>query len=111
MLLDHTSPSEMIIVLANIGIGLLSAVEANIPVMFAVLTMNPDMSLGHWLLVTLTPGVAGSVLSVESAAGVALMGQSKGSYLFFRHLVWSPAIFLSYVASVAMYLWLNADLF
>ena len=29
----------------------------NIPIMFAVLEMNPDMSLGQWLLVTLTAGV------------------------------------------------------
>ena len=45
--------------------------------MFAVLTMTPDMSLGQWLLVTLTAGVGGSLLSIGSAAGVALMGQSK----------------------------------
>jgi Na+/H+ antiporter NhaD/arsenite permease-like protein len=41
---------------------MLSAIVDNIPVMFAVLTMNPDMSLGQWLLVTLTAGVGGSLL-------------------------------------------------
>ena len=39
---------------ANILIGIFSAVVDNIPVMFAVLSMTPDMSLGQWLLVTLT---------------------------------------------------------
>ncbi|MDH5736306.1 MAG: sodium:proton antiporter NhaD, partial [Gammaproteobacteria bacterium] len=65
---------------ANIAVGVLSAIVDNIPVMFAVLTMNPDMSLGQWLLVTLTAGVGGSLLSIGSAAGVALMGQARGQY-------------------------------
>ena len=74
---------------ANIFIGLLSAVVDNIPVMYAVLSMNPDMSLGQWLLVTLTAGVGGSLLSIGSAAGVAVMGQARGVYTFFAHLKWS----------------------
>ena len=57
---------------------MLSSVVENIPVMFAVLTMNPPMDLYQWQLVTLAAGVGGSLLSVGSAAGVALMGQSKG---------------------------------
>ena len=83
----------------------------NIPVMFAVLTMTPDMSLGQWLLVTLTAGVGGSMLSVGSAAGVALMGQSKGYYTFVSHLKWAWAIALGYIASILTHLWLNAALF
>ena len=39
---------------ANILVGILSAIVDNIPVMFAVLTMMPQMDLGQWLLVTLT---------------------------------------------------------
>lgn len=54
---------------ANIIAGLLSAVVDNIPVMFAILTMNPDMDVYQWLLVTMTAGVGGSLLSVGSAAG------------------------------------------
>jgi NhaD family Na+/H+ antiporter len=96
---------------ANISVGVISAVVDNIPVMFAVLKMNPDMSLGHWLLVTLTAGVGGSLLSVGSAAGVALMGQSKGAYTFVGHLVWAPVIAIGYVCSVAAHIWLNAALF
>lgn len=85
---------------ANIIAGVLSAVVDNIPVMFAILTMNPDMDTYQWLLVTMTAGVGGSLLSVGSAAGVALMGQSKGMYTFFSHLKWSWAIALGYAASI-----------
>jgi len=92
---------------ANILVGLLSSVVDNIPVMFAVLTMNPEMSLNQWLLVTLTAGVGGSLLSVGSAAGVALMGQSKGLYTFVSHLKWMPVIALGYMASIATHMWLN----
>ncbi len=96
---------------ANIAVGVLSAIVDNIPVMFAVLTMNPDMSTGQWLLVTLTAGVGGSLLSIGSAAGVALMGQARGQYTFFSHLKWAPVIALGYMASIGMHMWVNADLF
>ncbi len=85
---------------ANIVAGLLSAVVDNIPVMFAILSMSPEMDLYQWLLVTLTAGVGGSLLSVGSAAGVALMGQSQGKYTFFSHLKWSWAVGLGYAASI-----------
>ena len=96
---------------ANIAVGVLSAIVDNIPVMFAVLSMNPDMDLGQWLLVTLTAGVGGSMLSIGSAAGVALMGQSRGQYTFFGHLKWAPAILVGYVASILVHMWVNADTF
>ena len=95
---------------ANVLVGILSAVVDNIPVMFAVLAMNPEMSTGQWLLVTLTAGVGGSLLSIGSAAGVALMGQARGYYTFFNHLKWSPAVALGYAASIWVHLWLNASL-
>jgi len=96
---------------ANIVVGALSAVVDNIPVMFAVLTMMPDMSMGQWLLVTLTAGVGGSLLSIGSAAGVALMGQARGQYTFFGHLKWAPVIALGYAASIATHFWINGTLF
>ncbi len=96
---------------ANIAVGVLSAIVDNIPVMFAVLTMNPDMSTGQWLLVTMTAGVGGSMLSIGSAAGVALMGQARGKYTFFGHLKWTPVIAIGYAASIAVHMWINADYF
>lgn len=96
---------------ANVLVGLLSAILDNIPMMVAVLQMNPEMSIGQWLLVTLTAGVGGSMLSIGSAAGVALMGQARGKYTFTSHLKWSWAIGLGYVASIAAHLWVNARYF
>lgn len=92
---------------ANILVGILSAIVDNIPVMFAVLTMNPEMPHNQWLLVTLTAGVGGSLLSVGSAAGVALMGQARGYYTFFTHLKWTPVIALGYAASIFVHLMIN----
>jgi Na+/H+ antiporter NhaD/arsenite permease-like protein len=96
---------------ANIMIGIISAIVDNIPVMFAVLTMSPDMPLGQWLLVTFTAGVGGSLLSIGSAAGVALMGASKGRYTFFGHLKWTPIIALGYAASILAHFLVNAESF
>ncbi|WP_180980530.1 sodium:proton antiporter NhaD [Vibrio diazotrophicus] len=96
---------------ANITVGVLSSIIDNIPVMFAVLSMEPYMSLGNWLLVTLAAGVGGSLLSIGSAAGVALMGAAHGQYTFFGHLKWAPVIILGYAASITLHLMLNHSLF
>ncbi len=92
---------------ANILVGILSAIVDNIPVMFAVLTMQPEMSHGQWLLVTLTAGVGGSLLSIGSAAGVAVMGQARGIYTFFAHLKWTWAIGIGYAASIWVHILIN----
>jgi NhaD family Na+/H+ antiporter len=96
---------------ANILIGLMSAILDNIPMMVAVLQMDPEMSTGQWLLVTLTAGVGGSLLSIGSAAGVALMGQARGRYTFFSHLKWTWAIALGYAASIWVHFLVNARYF
>lgn len=96
---------------ANTAVGVLSAIVDNIPVMFAVLTMFPAMDHGQWLLVTLTTGVGGSLLSIGSAAGVALMGLARGHYTFFGHLRWSWAILIGYALSILALYWLHTDLF
>jgi Na+/H+ antiporter NhaD/arsenite permease-like protein len=75
--------------------------------MFAVLTMNPQMDQTQWLLVTITAGVGGSLLSIGSAAGVGLMGQARGIYTFFGHLRWTPVIAIGYFASIGVHLWIN----
>ena len=90
---------------ANITIGVISAVIDNIPVMFAVLQMDPKMGLDQWLLITLTAGTGGSLLSIGSAAGVAVMGVRRDLYTFMSHLKWTPAVALGYIASIATW-WL-----
>ena len=88
---------------SNIIVGLLSAIVDNIPVMYAVLKMSPEMGLDQWLLVTLTAGVGGSLLSVGSAAGVAVMGVERKNYNFMSHLKWAPVIALGYMASIGVW--------
>jgi len=97
--------------LANIWIGLSSAFIDNGTLMFAVLSMHPEISLGQWLLLTLTLGVGGSLLAIGSAPGVGLLGQIKGVYTFGYHLRWFPVILLGYFASIAVHFWINARYF
>jgi hypothetical protein len=51
LLYDSLGPTA-----ANVLIGILSAVLDNIPLTYAVLTMQPEMPLAQWLLLTLTAG-------------------------------------------------------
>ncbi|MBL3527079.1 MAG: sodium:proton antiporter NhaD [gamma proteobacterium endosymbiont of Lamellibrachia anaximandri] len=96
---------------ANLMVGFYSAIVENTPTMFAVLAMDPRMALGDWLTVTLTTGIGGSLLSIGSAAGIALMGQSYGRYTFFAHLRWTPEIMLGFFVSVLCHYWINSALF
>lgn len=94
----------------NVALGAISAVVDNIPVMFAVLTMNPEMDHFQWLLITLTTGVGGTMLSIGSAAGVALMGTAHGKYTFLSHLKWTPILALGYVAAIIAHFMVNQHL-
>ncbi len=96
---------------ANVLVGVLSAFVENVPVMFTVLGMSPQMDHGQWLLVTLTAGVGGSLLSIGSAAGIAVMGQARGVYTFFAHLRWAWAVALGYAASIWVHFLVNASAF
>jgi Na+/H+ antiporter NhaD/arsenite permease-like protein len=87
----------------NIGVGFLSAVVDNVPVMSAVLKANPDLPLAQWMLVTLTAGVGGSLISFGSAAGVGVMGKLKGIYTFGSHMKLSWTILVGYIISVAVW--------
>jgi Na+/H+ antiporter NhaD/arsenite permease-like protein len=73
--------------------------------------MQPQMDHGQWLLVTLTAGVGGSLLSIGSAAGVAVMGQARGIYTFFSHLKWTWAVALGYAASIWVHFLINGSKF
>ena len=71
---------------SNIGVGFLSAVIDNVPVISAVLKASPDMELNQWMLVTLTAGIGGSMIAFGSAAGVGVMGKLPGIYTFGAHM-------------------------
>lgn len=87
----------------NIGVGFLSAIVDNVPVMSAVLKASPDLALSQWLLVTLTAGIGGSLISFGSAAGVGVMGKLKGVYTFGAHMRLSWTILVGYLLSVAIW--------
>ncbi len=68
--------------------------------------MMPNMSMGQWLLATLTAGVGAACFqSVLLATGVALMGQARGKYTFGGHLRWAPVIALGYAARSGSICW------
>lgn len=97
--------------IANVLVGIVSAFIDNGTIMYAVLTMAPDISQGQWLLVTLTAGVGGSLLAIGSAAGVGLLGQAKGVYTFSAHLKWMPVIALGYAGSIFVHFVINGRYF
>ncbi len=88
---------------SNIGVGFLSAIVDNVPVMSAVLKANPDMGLDQWMLVTLTAGVGGSLISFGSAAGVGVMGKLHGIYTFGAHMKFAWIILIGYIVSIAVW--------
>nr|WP_324173046.1 sodium:proton antiporter NhaD [Sulfurimonas sp.] len=87
----------------NIGVGFLSAIIDNVPVMSAVLKASPDLPLAQWMLVTLTAGVGGSMISFGSAAGVGVMGKLHGIYTFGAHMKYSWTIVIGYFVSVTVW--------
>jgi len=88
---------------ANIGVGFLSAVVDNVPVMSAILKSSPDMDIAQWMLVTMTAGVGGSLISFGSAAGVGVMGRLKGIYTFGSHMKHAWTILVGYIVSIVIW--------
>lgn len=88
---------------SNIGVGFVSAIVDNVPVMSAILKANPVMGVDQWLLVTLTAGIGGSLISFGSAAGVGVMGKLPGIYTFGSHMKYSWTILIGYIVSVSIW--------
>ena len=87
----------------NIGVGIISAIIDNVPVMAAILKANPAMGHDQWMLVTMTAGIGGSLISFGSAAGVGVMGRMRGIYTFNSHMKYAWAIFAGYIVSIAIW--------
>lgn len=87
----------------NILVGLVSAVIDNVPVMYAVLKANPALDHAQWMLVTLTVGIGGSIISFGSAAGVGVMGKLSGIYTFSSHMRHAWAVLAGFVVSLAVW--------
>ncbi len=92
---------------ANIILGLLSGGLENVPIMYGVLGMAPEMSHAQWLLATFCTGVGGSLLSIGSVAGIALMGEARNHYTFFYHLRWTPLVLIGYACGIGVHLLLH----
>jgi len=88
---------------ANIGVGFLSAVVDNVPVMSAILKSSPEMGIDQWMLVTMTAGVGGSLISFGSAAGVGVMGRLRGIYTFGSHMKHAWTILVGYIVSIIIW--------
>ncbi|MDD2950429.1 MAG: sodium:proton antiporter NhaD [Sulfuricurvum sp.] len=89
--------------IVNIGVGFLSAIVDNVPVMSAVLKANPNIEHAQWMLVTMTAGIGGSLISFGSAAGVGVMGKMSGIYTFSSHIKMAWTVLVGYFASLAVW--------
>jgi Na+/H+ antiporter NhaD/arsenite permease-like protein len=90
----------------NILVGFVSAVIDNVPVMSAVLKADPNMgsdAQAQWMLVTLTAGIGGSLISFGSAAGVGVMGKLHGIYTFSSHMKYAWMVLAGYILSIAIW--------
>lgn len=89
--------------MVNIGVGFLSAIVDNVPVMSAVLKANPSIDHAQWMLVTMTAGIGGSLISFGSAAGVGVMGKMAGIYTFSSHIKLAWTVLVGYIVSLAVW--------
>ncbi len=88
---------------ANVAVGFISAIIDNVPVMSAILKASPSMGPDQWMLVTMTAGIGGSLISFGSAAGVGVMGRMKGIYTFNSHMKLAWTILVGYAVSIAIW--------
>ncbi len=103
VLLNHTLYGGFGPTVANIAIGVFSSIVDNIPLTYAVIQMDPNMGVNQWLLITLTAGTGGSLLSIGSAAGVGCMGVRRDMYTFVAHMKYAPIVAVGYAASIAVW--------
>ena len=96
-------PSVLGPTIANIAVGFISAIVDNVPVMSAILKANPTMGTDQWMLVTMTAGIGGSLISFGSAAGVGVMGKMQGIYTFSSHMKFAWTILVGYIASITIW--------
>ena len=87
----------------NVMIGVVSAIIDNVPLMFAVLKANPVMDTTQWMLITLTAGIGGSLISFGSAAGVGVMGKLRGIYTVGAHMKYAWTVALGYMVSIGIF--------
>ncbi len=88
-------------------IGLFSAIIDNVPLVAATMGMYSfPTDNSFWLLVAYTAGTGGSILSIGSAAGVALMGLEKVDFISYLRKATIPAL-LGFLGGVFVYVLLH----
>ena len=88
---------------SNVGVGFISAVIDNVPVMSAILKASPEMGADQWMLVTMTAGIGGSLISFGSAAGVGVMGRLRGIYTFNSHMKLAWTVLAGYALAIVLW--------
>lgn len=71
--------------------------------MSAVLKANPALDQAQWMLVTMTAGIGGSLISFGSAAGVGVMGKMAGIYTFASHIRLAWTVLIGYFVSLSVW--------
>ena len=108
--MDETIGSKDVIV---IGIGLLSAIVDNVPLVAASIGMYDlttyPMDHKVWEFIAYCAGTGGSILIIGSAAGVAAMGMEKIDFIWYLKKFGLIAL-LGYIAGAIIYL-LQFELF
>ncbi len=88
-------------------IGVISAIIDNVPLVAATMGMYDRIAFptdsSFWLLTAFTAGTGGSMLSIGSAAGVALMGIEKIDFITYFKKASFPAA-LGYVGGILLYI-------
>ena len=88
-------------------IGVISAIIDNVPLVAATMGMYDRIAFpidsSFWLLTAFTAGTGGSMLSIGSAAGVALMGIEKVDFITYLKKASLPAA-LGYVGGILIYI-------
>ncbi|MCA9383281.1 sodium:proton antiporter NhaD [Candidatus Dojkabacteria bacterium] len=87
----------------NVGLGMLSALLDNVPLTAIVIKVLNTTNTSLWILLAITVGTGGSLLSVGSAAGVICMGMVH-ELTFVKYLkIGFVAALISYLVGVAVW--------
>ncbi len=96
------NPSDVRVIMGNIGLGFLSAIVDNVP-LTAIAIQMLETTPSLWILLAITVGTGGSLLVIGSAAGVVAMGMAEGlNFERYFNVAFIPAL-AGYVAAIVVW--------